>query len=179
MPSPPSFDEVARWPWNRLTIGRTVGESDEEAAMTGWRPGQVVVGVDGSDQSRRAAEVAAGIARASGAPLHVLTVVRPPEGWWGVVGSPPPAEALSASMDRAQRTVLDRLIEQIDMTGIEVIASQEIGDPATALSDYCERVGADVLVVGRRGAGLVERLVLGSVADRLAHMSPCALLIVP
>jgi nucleotide-binding universal stress UspA family protein len=34
-------------------------------------------------------------------------------------------------------------------------------------------------VVGRRGAGVVERLVLGSVADRLAHEAPCPVLIVP
>lgn len=147
--------------------------------MADWNPKHVVVGVDGSDQSRRAAEVASGIARMNGATLHVVTVVRPPEGWWGVVGSPPPADALSSSMEKAQRTVLDRVLEQVDMTGVEVIASEEIGDPATALGEYCERVAADVLVVGRRGAGLVERLVLGSVADRLAHMSPCALLIVP
>lgn len=147
--------------------------------MTGWSPQHIVVGVDGSEQSRRAAETAIGIARASGARMHLLTVVRPPEGWWGVVGSPPPAEALSASMERAQRTVLDRVLEQVDTTGVDVVSSEEIGDPASALAEYCERVGADLLVVGRRGAGMVERIVLGSVADRLAHNAPCALLIVP
>jgi nucleotide-binding universal stress UspA family protein len=35
------------------------------------------------------------------------------------------------------------------------------------------------LIVGRRGAGLVERMVIGSVADRLAHHAPCPLVIVP
>ncbi len=147
--------------------------------MTVWDPVQIVVGVDGSEQSIRAARVAAGMAKAQASRLHVVTVVRPPEGWWGVVGSPPPAEALSASMERAQRSVLDKTLAAIDTEGVEVVSTEEIGDPASALSSYCEQADAGLLVVGRRGAGVVERLVLGSVADRLAHHAPCALMIVP
>lgn len=147
--------------------------------MTVWDPVRIVVGVDGSERSIRAARVAAGMARSHGSKLHVVTVVRPPEGWWGVVGSPPPAEALSASMERAQRSVLDTTMASVDMEGIDVTATEEIGDPANALTAYCEQVGAGLLIVGRRGAGMVERLVLGSVADRLAHHAPCALLVVP
>jgi nucleotide-binding universal stress UspA family protein len=147
--------------------------------MVIWDPVQIVVGVDGSDQSIRAARVAAGLARLRGCRLHVVTVVRPPEGWWGVVGSPPPADALSASMERAQRSALDKTLEALDLDDLEIVATEEIGDPATALSAYCENVGAGLLVVGRRGAGMVERLVLGSVADRLAHHAPCSLMIVP
>ncbi|MBI5158074.1 MAG: universal stress protein [Acidimicrobiia bacterium] len=147
--------------------------------MTEWNPRNVVVGVDGSEQSRRAAAVAAAISRTHRAKLHVITVVRPPEGWWGVVGSPPPADALAASMEHAQRTVLDQTLEGLDTEGLEVMSSEEIGDPSSALIDYCTRIHADLLVVGRRGAGMVERIVLGSVADRLAHHAPCALLIVP
>ncbi len=147
--------------------------------MTVWDPVQIVVGVDGSEQSVRAAGVAAGMSATQGSQLHIVTVVRPPEGWWGVVGSPPPAEVLSASMERAQRSVLDTTLVAIDTDGLEVVVVEEIGDPATALSSYCESVGAGLLIVGRRGAGLVERLVLGSVADRLAHHAPCALMIVP
>lgn len=144
-----------------------------------WNPRQIVVGVDGSDQSHRAATVAAAIAKTHGAKLHVLTVVRPPEGWWGVVGSPPPADALAASMEHAQRTVLDQTLERLDAAGLDMVSSEEIGDPSSALIDYCTRIGADLLVVGRRGAGMVERIVLGSVADRLAHHAPCTLMIVP
>jgi nucleotide-binding universal stress UspA family protein len=144
-----------------------------------WRPGVVIVGVDGSDQSLRAAQVAAAIARSVGGRLHVVTVVRPPEGWWGVVGSPPPAEALSASMAHAQRSVLDRTLDRLTTEGIEVTSAEEIGDPASSLTSLADDMGADLLVVGRRGAGIVERLILGSVADRVAHDAPCPVLIVP
>jgi nucleotide-binding universal stress UspA family protein len=144
-----------------------------------WTVRNVVVGVDGSDQGRRAATIAAGLARANDARLHIVTVVRPPEGWWGVVGSPAPADALAASMAQAQRSILDRTVEQVDLKGLDPVVVEEIGDPAGALVAYCEENDADVLVVGRRGAGIVERVLIGSVADRLAHDAPCPLLIVP
>ena len=147
--------------------------------MESWAPKRIVVGIDGSDQSRRAASVAAGLARTHGARLTVLTVVRPPEGWWGIVGSPPPADAVAASMMRAQRSVLDATLSQIDTSGLDLEASEEIGDPAAKLIEVCRDDDTDLLVVGRRGAGTVERMVLGSVADRLAHHAPCPLLIVP
>jgi nucleotide-binding universal stress UspA family protein len=147
--------------------------------MSEWQPEIIIVGVDGSDQSLRAAHVAAAVARSVGGRLHLVTVVRPPEGWWGVVGSPPPAEALAASMADAQRSVLDRTLDRLDREGLEVTSAEEIGDPASALTALAAEMKADLLVVGRRGAGVVERLILGSVADRVAHDSPCPVMIVP
>jgi nucleotide-binding universal stress UspA family protein len=147
--------------------------------MAVWSPKVVVVGVDGSEQSIRAGSVAADLCRCHSAHLHVVTVVRPPEGWWGIVGSPPPADALASSMSKAQQSILDVVVADIDLTGLQWDASEEIGEPATALVDVCREKAADVLVVGRRGAGVVERLVIGSVADRLAHYAPCPVLIVP
>jgi nucleotide-binding universal stress UspA family protein len=147
--------------------------------MTAWSPKTVVVGVDGSEQSIRAAQVAADLCRCHGARLHLVTVVRPPEGWWGIVGSPPPADALASSMSQAQQSILDVSVRGLNLEGVEWDASEEIGEPASALADVCRDREADVLVVGRRGAGVVERLVIGSVADRLAHFAPCPVLIVP
>jgi nucleotide-binding universal stress UspA family protein len=144
-----------------------------------WNPRTVVVGIDGSERSLRAAAAAAELTKCHGAKLYVVTVVRPPEGWWGIVGSPPPADALASSMSKAQRSILDVAMEQLDLEGIDWEASEEIGEPAAALGDVCRDKEADVLVVGRRGAGVVERLVMGSVADRVAHYAPCPVLIVP
>ncbi|HSG79180.1 MAG TPA: universal stress protein, partial [Acidimicrobiia bacterium] len=114
-----------------------------------------------------------------GAKLFLVTVVRPPEGWWGIVGSPPPADALASSMTEAQQSILDVTVANIDLEGVEYLATEEIGEPAAALADVAREQDADLLVVGRRGAGFVERLVMGSVADRVAHYSPCPVLIVP
>jgi len=144
-----------------------------------WNPKVVVVGIDGSEQSINAAKAATALARKNKAQLTIVTVVRPPEGWWGIVGSPPPADVLTASMSQAQQNILDETVRQLDLEGIEWEAIEEIGEPATALADACRMREADLLVVGRRGAGFVERLVMGSVADRVARYAPCPVLIVP
>ena len=51
--------------------------------MEGWEPRVIVVGVDGSESSIDATRAAVDLARARSAKLYIVTVVRPPEGWWG------------------------------------------------------------------------------------------------
>ena len=147
--------------------------------MQGWDPKIIVVGVDGSDHSIEAARAAAGLARARSAKLVVVTVVRPPEGWWGIVGSPPTAEALGDSLSDAQRDVLDRTLRSVDFSDVDYETQEEIGEPSARLIDVCTRVDADLLVVGRRGAGLLRRMVVGSVANHVVHEAPCPVLVVP
>ena len=144
----------------------------------GWNPKHVIAAVDGSEQSMVAARTAVDIARDVGAKLTFTTVVRPPEGWWGLEGAPPSPEVLAEAI-AAGREELNKLVDSLDVADLEVETSEELGDPASKIIGLVEQTGADLLVVGRRGAGLVERVMLGSVADRLAHHAPCPLLIVP
>ena len=148
-------------------------------ATTSWDPGTIVVGVDGSEQSRHAAALAASIARSTGADLHLMTVVRPPEGWWGIVGSPPTSTALGNTLMDAKQQILDSMLEDLDLTGVEFQVVKNIGDPAGVLVEYSKEVEADLLVVGRRGAGLIERVMLSSVANRVVHDSECPVMVVP
>lgn len=144
-----------------------------------WQPKVIVAAIDGSEQSVNAARQAAAIARTTGGRLIVVTVVRPPEGWWGLEGAPPTPEALSTAIASGRKQVLDRALAALDASDVALSTVEELGDPAAVIISVCEQEDADLLVIGRRGAGLVERLMLGSVADRLAHQCPCPLLIVP
>jgi nucleotide-binding universal stress UspA family protein len=144
-----------------------------------WDVQNVVAGIDGSEQSRHAAKVSADLARKNGAVLHLVTIVRPPEGWWGIVGSPPTPSALSKSLSEAQREILDSVVADLDLSDIEVVQIEDVGDPARMLLEYASQVEADVMVIGRRGAGLLERIMLGSVANRIVHDAECPVLLVP
>lgn len=144
-----------------------------------WDVQNVVAGIDGSEQSRHAAKVSADLARKNDAALHLVTIVRPPEGWWGIVGSPPTPSALSKSLSEAQREILDSVVADLDLSDLEVIQVEDVGDPARMLLDYAHQVDADVMVIGRRGAGLIERIMLGSVANRIVHDAECPVLLVP
>ena len=146
---------------------------------TYWPPRHVLVGIDGSEQATRAAETAADMARTNGARLTIITVVRPPEGWWGIVGAPPTAAALARMLESAQREVLDAAEETVNLSDIEYHLVEEIGDPAAVLTNYALANDVDLIVLGRQGAGLLERIMIGSVANRVSHKAPSAVLLIP
>jgi nucleotide-binding universal stress UspA family protein len=144
-----------------------------------WNPKAIVVGVDGSDTSTRAAVIATEIARSRQAKLLLVTVVRPPEGWWGIGGAPPTPEALSAALVEGQQQVIKETEEQLALDGMDYETVEELGDPTSRLIAVAEERDAGLIVIGKRGAGLAERVMLGSVADRLCHHSPVPVMVVP
>ena len=147
--------------------------------MHPWSPDVIVTATDGSEQSLRAANAAAALARTNDAQLFIVTVVRPPEGWWGIVGAPPPAESLGNALADAQRAVLEKTVDAIDLTGVRYDTVEEVGEPASQLASFAQANDADLVVIGQRGAGLVERIVVWSVADRLVHIATMPVLVVP
>ena len=144
-----------------------------------WKLSTVVVGIDGSDGSDRAAEHGAAIARHWDAELLLVTVVRTPEGWWGIGGAPPTPEALSAALVEGQQKILSDTESHLDLDGVNYRTVEELGDPVSRLLAVCEINQVDLLVIGRRGAGIAERVILGSTADRLTHLASCPVMVVP
>jgi nucleotide-binding universal stress UspA family protein len=144
-----------------------------------WNPKAIVVGVDGSETSTRAAVIATEIARSRQAKLLLVTVVRPPEGWWGIGGAPPTPEALSAALVEGQQQVIKETEEHLSLDGMDYETVEELGDPTSRLLAVAEDREAGLIVIGKRGAGLAERVMLGSVADRLCHHSPVPVMVVP
>ncbi|HSM45647.1 MAG TPA: universal stress protein [Acidimicrobiia bacterium] len=144
-----------------------------------WQISMIVVGVDGSDGSRRAAEHGVAIARHWGAHVKLVTVVRTPEGWWGIGGAPPSPESLSTALVEGQQEILKDFEENLDLEGVDYETVGELGDPVSRLLAVCEDNEADMMVIGRRGAGIAERVILGSTADRLTHLATCPVLVVP
>ena len=144
-----------------------------------WNLKTIVVGIDGSEGSDRAAEHGVAIARHWEATLLLVTVVRTPEGWWGIGGAPPTPEALSAAIIEGQQKVLGDIKDHLNPEDVDYKTVEELGDPVSRLLAVVEINEANLLVIGRRGAGLAERVVLGSTADRLTHLASCPVLVVP
>ena len=51
-------------------------------------------------------------------------------------------------------------------------------DVADAICEYCKRVDADLVIVGRRGMGFLKGLILGSVSEKVVRNSPCSVVVV-
>ena len=140
------------------------------------RRGAVVVGVDGSAASRRALARAAAEADCRGSRLIVV-------GAWQITSPdlldefagwrlPPQDELHRHAHDRVAAAVHETLPDRDD---VEVRCMH--ASPARALLDAA--ADADLLVVGSRGLGAFDRLLLGSVANACLHRSPCPIQIVP
>jgi nucleotide-binding universal stress UspA family protein len=138
----------------------------------------ILVGVDGSDDSRRAALYATDLARQTGAKLTLLVVVIPPTATTfaafdlvSMTATQPDAEHLA----RAQ-ALIDSVIA--DLGHGRAIPSVVTGIPRDAIPAEAAKVGADLIVVGASGAGAVERLLLGSVSESVVRNADRPVLVV-
>jgi nucleotide-binding universal stress UspA family protein len=76
----------------------------------------------------------------------------------------------------AAKTKLDRVARHVDAPDIRPMV--EIGGAATAIVDVARREKVDQIVMGSHRHGAMTRMVLGSVADRVAHTAECPVTIV-
>jgi nucleotide-binding universal stress UspA family protein len=134
--------------------------------------GSVVCGVDDSDGGRRAARIAARLARELGLGLLLVHVGEAPA---------PPGNGAAAANEhgdgrRAQHLLAAVAVEE-DLGPVE--HRIEFGVPAERLVAVAEEAGAELIVVGSRGRGALKAALLGSVSTRLIGIAPCPVLIVP
>ncbi len=136
---------------------------------------EILVGVDGSPESRKATDLAVEIARAIGARIELACVIPPP----AVQG---PELQDPSEWERAEReyacTVLRELSGRCIEAGIQVDEVMPSGRPAETLARMAGASPVSMVVVGHRGRNAVARVLMGSVADELAQTSPKPVLIV-
>ncbi|HZY92082.1 MAG TPA: universal stress protein [Thermoplasmata archaeon] len=135
----------------------------------------VLVAVDGSSISLRAAEVAARIAKHEGAQLLALHVVPTPS-------SEVPGE-LADYYEQARKNAR-RWMKEVESTatrqGLRIRSDIVVGAHSVvdAILGVAETVGADLIVTGTRGRTPSQRIVVGSVASALVEYGGCAVLVV-
>ena len=130
----------------------------------------ILVGYDGSEASRKAVEKATKIAKTFGAKLILVTVIPSPVPLVGELLVPSTARSTEA-VETAKRELekMARELSEIHEINVEYQVLQ--GDPAEELTRYAEEKGCDLIVVGRRGAGRLERLLLGSVSEKVIRLA--------
>jgi nucleotide-binding universal stress UspA family protein len=140
----------------------------------------IVVGVDGSAHSRKALEWALAESALRRTPLTVLTVSPVASSIFGLSAQHyPPADekAETQAQEAAARIVDEAIAGQQRPPEASVTVRAVTGIPADELIRASD--GADMLVVGSRGAGGFSRLMMGSVSSQVSHHARCAVVIVP
>ena len=134
---------------------------------------KILVPVDGSESSRRAFEKAVELAAALKAKLAFLYVANVNQ---LAVNSCLSAELLEA-VNKAGDIVLTHAEENAP-EGVETERILETGSPAPTIVDVAEDCGADLIVMGSRGLGLVKGVLLGSVSQYVVENAKCAVMVV-
>jgi nucleotide-binding universal stress UspA family protein len=142
----------------------------------------IVAGYDGTRSAERALERASELARAFGASVVVVSVAMPePIPAIGAFGLLPYDSSTEMGL-RTDETLRERHREHVHElfagAGVPVEFVAATGQPADEIVDLADRHGADLIVVGTREPGFVERLLGGSVSQGVARRAHCDVLIV-
>ena len=141
---------------------------------------RILCPIDFSDHSRRALDHAMAIARSHQSTVTVLYVF-----------APLPVAAVGLGPMGLEPTVLspidsERLLEETkafaateSAPGVSVQALVRGGSAAAEIVDQAADMQADLLVMGTHGRSGFERLVLGSVTERVLRKAPCPVMTVP
>ena len=143
----------------------------------------LLVPLDGSEFSERTLPLARGLARATGASLHLahVHVSHPPDHF--LSNTQFHFEGLDMEeyeeRHRAQEEAyLNRVLERVREDGTRVDGALLEGRVAEKIGDHAEDVGADMILITTHGHTGVSRMWLGSVADALVRSTHLPLLVI-
>ena len=140
---------------------------------------RMIVGVDGSDHSRRALAWAMHEAVKHHLPLTVMSIHPPPARpatsiYWGVHSYP--EDSFDPELARmAVHQFADKVAGEIGEAP-DITVSIGTGDAAEELVKAGQ--DADMLVVGSRGGGGFARLLMGSVSSQVVHHASCPVVVI-
>lgn len=138
----------------------------------------ILAATDLSPAADLALDRAIGLARHCGATLTVAIIDIPLEvPALARTGAPSTFGELDRSINAYVDEQLAERVRRAGAAGVTASSLRRGGKAADALGDLAEELDVDLLVVGSEGHTGVKRLVLGSVAEHVAHRAPRPVLI--
>jgi nucleotide-binding universal stress UspA family protein len=140
-----------------------------------WR--KILLPIDFSDNSRRAFDFGAELARDSGAELSLLTVVDDtfpyPELWaWDR-----PDEEYYRTMRERSLGQMEELLQSAPGIGAQRLVVR--GRPREEIAAVAAEVEADLIVMARHGSGGIRAAIMGSTTESVLRTAPCPVLVLP
>ena len=131
---------------------------------------KVLIPVDGSEHSLHAVEhVIRGAARDSAAPeVHLLNVQ--PQILSGHARMYLKKDVVDEYYQEEAMKALKPAQDKLDQAGVKYLASHQVGNAPEIIARYVKAKGCDMVVMGSRGLGSMQGMVLGSVATKILHL---------
>jgi len=129
----------------------------------------ILVAIDGSDSSRKAARFAHDLAQQTGARISLLFVLESPR--MLPIGFLDSELISSPQRSPEELEAVRRLLDEVaaDLPKAQVDKVVEIGRPADTIVAIADKLGADHIVVGARGLNPGGKWLMGSVSDRVVQ----------
>ncbi|MFB6135022.1 MAG: universal stress protein [Halanaeroarchaeum sp.] len=137
---------------------------------------RILVPTDGSEATRRAIREAVALAAEHDATIHALYVLNTAS--FASIPTESSVEGVSEMLEREGDAALDDVEKEAVERGVPVERVQLDGSPAREIVRYAEREDCDLVVMGTHGRGGIDRLLLGSVAERVVRSSSVPVLTV-
>lgn len=139
-----------------------------------------LVAVDGSEWGNRAADYAVSMAKQTGAEVRLITVV-PWSGFQPMTLDEVAHRTVNKQEeeDQARNEILKPIEEKHKDSGVEIEGEYHWGNPVEVIHKRAKETKANQIFVGRRGRSRFADLVLGSVANSLAHTVGKPITLVP
>jgi nucleotide-binding universal stress UspA family protein len=142
----------------------------------------IIVAVDFSNATPGVLAMAVSLAKSFGAGLELLHVVEPEPSYTAYGFTPDEFPAMNAFHEEAQRRATVKLEELLATVKAEVpgaTSRMTEGSPLHSLLARVKESGADFVVIGSHGHGVIASLLLGSVAEGMVRKATVPTLVVP
>ena len=142
--------------------------------MTGGLYNIIVVATDGTDYAKKAIHTAVSLSKLTDAKLYAVYVsdisnFTPTSVEW---------ELISENIKKESETALGYVRTLAENENVLFETANLTGAPATEIVQFANQIKADLIVVGAAGKKTLERLLLGSVSEKIARNAKQQVLIV-
>jgi len=136
---------------------------------------KILVAYDGSPSAQNALSLASQLAREDKSWIKVLAVVPPYQGDLELIGVSDIKEAITGPGQQ----LLAEARKLADREGVHILTNLEQGEPYEQIVHVAEEENCDLIVMGRRGKGKMERALIGSVTARVIGHTNKDVLVIP
>lgn len=139
----------------------------------------ILVGTDFSVCAARAFSFAVSLAASQGAKIHVLHVLIEPVQAFDVAGALPYLDvSTQKEWEDATKKRLASAVASAEKRGVATTSEFLWGRPSDVLVDTAVKMKASLIVLGTHGRNALEKLLIGSTAERVVRLSPVPVLTV-
>ncbi|HSI99523.1 MAG TPA: universal stress protein [Patescibacteria group bacterium] len=139
---------------------------------------KILIALDGSEGATLARDLVVALPLPDSTEVHLVAVYQVPTDWAPELGAGLAwIDDAETAMQETLHQTLGTLAAPFVAAGMTPIEHVVRGRAATAICDVARSIGADLVVTGSRGRGVIAATLLGSVAAEVATHAPCPVLV--